>query len=233
MSGEVDPTQESFDLSPVAESRPPLPLPDPGLINWASPNTRATSDFQFPLLNETAPWLAGAIEVALALRQSVWPILIDRDYWERASDVWDDDDGVTLGGQLWASILSAALFNISLWPTTGDGFMGFGLRIPYITMGGGGRSYNFINGEVVTARPFFLTFLGALFGPVIGGSANISPVAVRLFPAFGWDQLGVQAPEYNPPLVPLGWLAGGNLARINVLEGSFLAALESAFGSLA
>ena len=231
MPGEVAPTPGSFARSPVAEDRPPPQLPDPGLINWASPETGA-SDFQFPLLNETAPWLAGAIEVALALRQSVWPILIDRDYWERANITWDGDDGVTFGGQIWASIFSAALFNISLWPTTGDGFMGFGLRIPYLTLGGGGRSYDFINGGVVTARPFYLTFLGALFGPLIGGSANVSPVGVRLFRSFGWDQLGVQAPEYTPPLVPLGWL-GGSVVRIDVLGGSFLAALESALGSLA
>ena len=232
MPGEVAPTPGSFTRSPVDEDRPPPQLPDPGLINWASPETGATSDFQFPLLNETAPWLAGAIEVALALRQSVWPILVDRDYWERANITWDGDDGVTLGGQIWASIFSLALFNISLWPTTGDGFMGFGLRVPYLTLGGGGRTYDFINGGVVTARPFYLTFLGALFGPLIGGSANFSPVGVRLFRDFGWDQLGVQAPEYTPPLVPLGWL-GGSVVRIDVLGGSFLAALESALGSLA
>jgi hypothetical protein len=191
---------------------------------------RSRTEFQLPLLNETAPWLADTIEIFLAIRQSVWPILYTNRTIRLAGEVYDNDDGVTVGAQLWASLLSASLLNLSFWPPVGDGFPGFGVRLPYFTMGGGGFSWDFLNSSIVTARPAFFTWVGALLGPVLGGSANLSPLRLRLFPAFGWSELGVEPPEWRPPLVPLGWL-GTSPVEIDVLGGSFLGVLEGLVGA--
>ena len=232
-----DDVEGSFE--PSAEAPPPPAPPSgaaadfPDLLgyDWVPADMpRSQTGFELPLLNETAPWLAGAIETFLAVRQGVWPILYDQNTIDNAGDVYDGEDGVTVGGQLWASLLSASLVNLSFWPTNGDGFPSFGIRAPYLTMGGGGQSWNFLDGNVVTARPLFLTWVGALAGPVLGGSANFSPLRLRLFPAFGWSELGVEAPEWRPPLVPLGWL-GTSPVQLNVLGGTFLGAVEGLLGA--
>jgi len=192
---------------------------------------RPRTEFQLPQLNETAPWLADAIEIFLAFRQSVWPILYDNRTIRLAGQVYDDENGATVGGQLWASLLSASLLNLSFWPSVGDGFPAFGVRLPYFTMGGGGLTYNFLDSSIVTARPAFFTWVGALLGPVLGGTANFSPLRLRLFPTFGWSELGVEAPEWRPPLVPLGWL-GTSPVEIDILGRSFLTVLEGLLGAV-